>query len=159
MARGRDEAWYLALFIWQTLEVLRAFDLYREPVEACGLYGLSWTDWHNDRLAVVSGPICTEQVFLKRATGVLCVCVCGRVCVHEKSMRESAGEDNKHQISTISPLLTAGLSWHAAILFLFGCTVRARMPVRTRLCHVTPGQVSAMQWLPWLSSAASVQHP
>lgn len=52
LARGLDEAEYLALFIWRPLEVPCEYDLRKEGV--AGPYGPGWADRHTDRLAVAA---------------------------------------------------------------------------------------------------------
>lgn len=57
----------------------------------------------------------------------------------------------------ISPLLTAEFSWLGFSDVQFFCLAvqseHGGLCTHIYLCHATPGQVSAMQWLPLLSSA------
>lgn len=104
-----------------------------------------------------SGPICPEQVCFKPATGVcLCVCSCLRVC--EDRVREQEKTGNRFPwLARCWPR-----SYLDTLTFCFCLAVQSEhggLFTHIYLCHATPGQVSAMQWLPLLSSAASVQHP
>lgn len=157
MARGRDEAWYLALFIWQSLEASCECCLNREHEALGGLYwpGRGWLT--HGQISRGSGPICTEQVRLKRATGV-----CAFMWLYELVRGKTEGEwEGTGSIRFPWLACCWPQSYLDTLPFCFCLAVQSEhggLLAHIYLCRATQGQVSAMQWAVWLCSAASVQH-
>lgn len=98
-------------------------------------------------------PICTEQVCLKQAPcpatrARVCVCVCISVTERAQLVSHFHGQPFVHYIAILTQC-------HFVLL---GCALLESEHVglftHIYLCHATPGQASAMQWLPWLNTAA-----
>ena len=97
----------------------------------------------------------------------LCVCLCVGVCGcprHRKRERVRKREIEQERTGCIRfPWLACcwPQSYLDTLTFSFCLAVQSErrgLFTHVSVCRATPGQVSAMQWLPLLSSAASVKH-
>lgn len=167
MARGWDEAWYFVLFIWRTQEVSRS--TIRAGNGKCGaLYGPGWADWHTDRLAVVAGLSAPSRCALNEPLECVYVCVgvcgCPRQREREREVEREREREQERTGCIRFPWLARcwPQSYLDTLTFSFCLAVQSEhrgLFTHISVCRATPGQVSAMQWLPSLSSAASVRHP
>lgn len=89
----------------------------------------------------------------------MCVCSCLWVC-EERARKREKGKTGSIRFPWLARCWPQ--SYLDTLTFCFCLAVQSEhggLFTHIYLCHATPGQVSAMQWLPLLSSTASVQHP